>query len=209
MIGGAQRTRAADAFARGRETNVCGLLDQLRSDSGNVRASAWRALYDQNFDRVYRLLYRLGIPLADLEDATQEVFLTAHRRIEAGAAIRSVRPWLAGVAVRVASRAHRWARVRRLKQRAIEVVFAGWLGASPTPENDATARELEDQVRRVVAEMTPKLRDVLVLTDGNDMSVSEVAEVLGIPVNTVRSRRRRARQQFLRRWNQRMGEEST
>ena len=40
---------------------------------------AWRQLYDQQFERVYRLVQRLGVPERDAADVCQEVFLRVHR----------------------------------------------------------------------------------------------------------------------------------
>src|SRR5829696_9438267 len=64
-------------------------------------------LYELEFDNLWRSLQRLGVPRASLEDAVQEVFVAAHARLHTFDESRPVRPWLFGIAVRVASEMRR------------------------------------------------------------------------------------------------------
>jgi RNA polymerase sigma-70 factor (ECF subfamily) len=172
----------------------------LRSSSALEANAAWRALYDEQFVRVYRLVCRFGVATADAEDVTQQVFVTAYRRIQEVDEVHSVPGWLRGIATRVTSEYHRWWRVRRVKQWVVEAV-GGARGAGHAPPDRATeAAQTQARVAAVLRRMTPKLRAVLVLCDIDECSASEAADALDIPVNTVRSRRRLAREAFQELW---------
>jgi RNA polymerase sigma-70 factor (ECF subfamily) len=75
---------------------------------------------------------------------------------------------------------------------------------NPEPPPDASVKnaDLQAQVNWVLSGMSPKLREVLVLVEMEEMRPQDVAEILGIPSNTVRSRRRLAHEEFQRRWQQ-------
>lgn len=177
----------------------------LRSASTAEREEAWRALYAHEFDRVYRLVSRFGVSGSEIEDVTQQVFLVAYRRIVEIDELRSVRAWLRGIAVRVVADHHRWRRVRRLKQWLVETTFGEAAVEQRSPERRAEASQTQQQIGAVLCLMSPKLRAVLVLCDIEECSVTEAAAALDVPVNTVRSRRRLARESFQRLWSEARG----
>jgi RNA polymerase sigma-70 factor (ECF subfamily) len=178
----------------------------LRSSSVDERDEAWRELYDGEFERVYRLACRFGVPLAEVEDVAQQVFLVAYRRMTGGEAVQNVRAWLRGVTVKVVADHHRWRRVRRLKHWLVEAIYddaGAEPAASPAVQIEQARRIAE--VGEVLRRLSPKLRSVLVLSDIEECSLAEVAEAVGAPINTVRSRRRLAREAFQREWERRRG----
>jgi len=67
---------------------------------------SFRAVYDENFKRVWRSLRRLGVPPEALDDAIQDVFLAVHRRLESFEGRSALATWVMSIAVRVA-RDHR------------------------------------------------------------------------------------------------------
>jgi RNA polymerase sigma-70 factor (ECF subfamily) len=96
--------------------------------------------------------------------------------------------------------------VRRLKSWLVQATFGEDANPPPmTPEGGVASQEEQGRVRSILAEMSPKLREVLVLTEMEECQPAEVAEVLGIPVNTVRSRKRLAKEEFQRLWGERYG----
>lgn len=171
----------------------------LRSASIAERNRAWRQLYDEQFDGVYRFVCRCGVPTSDAEDVTQRVFLVVHRRLDDAIEIENVGGWVRGIALKAVAEHHRWRRVRRLK---------AWFAQEATapeasdagPESATQSEEARARVAEVLARMSAKLRDVLVLVDLEGVGLNEAAETLGVPVNTVRSRRRLAQEDFRRRW---------
>lgn len=174
----------------------------LVSDDRDVREQAWRALYDDQFDRVHRLASRFGVPPGEVEDVVQQVFLVAFRRIAEVGEIGSVTGWLRGIAVKVISDRHRWRRVRRVKQWIVDGIYRETGPGPTTPLRDAEQAEEQERIGTVLRRMRPKLRAVLVLCDIDECSLAEAAETLQIPVNTVRSRRRLARESFRKLWEQ-------
>jgi RNA polymerase sigma-70 factor (ECF subfamily) len=149
-------------------------------------------LYERHFDFVWRSVRRLGVPDAGLDDAVQEVFVTAYRRLDSFRGRPLARAWLFGIAVRVAHRSHRTARRHRAGNLPDE--FPAPAGDSP---HDATARS---EAVAVLYELLDCLdadkRAVFVLAELEEMTAPEIAAALEIPINTVYSRLRAARRNF-------------
>lgn len=158
-----------------------------------VSADRLTALFQQHFDLVWRTVRRLGVPPEALDDATQEVFVIASRRlasIEAG----KERAFLYGTAVRVASTARRTSRRRRQVQPDED---------APEPADSAPgvdelverkrARALLDEL---VARLPDDTRPVFVLYELEGLTMDEIATCLEVPPGTVASRLRRAREVF-------------
>jgi RNA polymerase sigma-70 factor, ECF subfamily len=139
---------------------------------------------------LWRLLRRLGVPNANADDATQEVYLVvAERRAEILPG--KERAFVYGTALRVAH-----SRLRR-RERSVE------LDEPSTPDEDAPGIEdLLDQheARRLLDELLEQmpfeLRAVFVLFELEELSTVEIAEALEIPRGTAASRLRRAREDF-------------
>jgi RNA polymerase sigma factor (sigma-70 family) len=68
------------------------------------------------------------------------------------------------------------------------------------PESNTESEQARARVAEVLGRMSAKLRDVLVLVNLEGLGLHEAAEALGVSVNTVRSRRRLAQEDFRRRW---------
>lgn len=154
---------------------------------------AFTAVYRAEFAFVVRSLRRLGVPPRDLEDLTHDVFMTAFRRRAAFDPTRPMRPWLFGIAFRMAADFKRLARHGR--ERALD------------PELDAPdeAHRPDDaaalaQDRRVVLEALARVemgrRAVFIMHDIEDLAVPQIAEALEIPLGTAYSRLRAARVEF-------------
>ncbi len=143
---------------------------------------AFDAIYEREFDYVWRSLGRLGVPQADLADAAHEVFLVLYRRWNEVDPERPVRPWLFGVARRVAAAA------RRDRREAPLVVDP------PAPVPEASQRDL---LWRALATLREERRVVVILHDIEGHTGAEIAALLDIPANTVHSRLRLARADLL------------
>ena len=164
----------------------------LPSPESTVRARSFRALYEAHVDFVWRNLRRLGVHEAEVEDRTQEVFVVAHRRFDQfedrG---HGPRAWLFQIVLRVASDA------RRHRRRHPEDPDGGdALGhaAVDAPQADAILRREElSRLDAALETIDVGRRAVLVLHEIEEMTAPEIAQVLGIPLNTVYSRLRVAR----------------
>ncbi|GGP95084.1 RNA polymerase sigma factor [Streptosporangium pseudovulgare] len=148
------------------------------------------------FDRYVRQIHRyaarrLGTQAAD--DIAAETFLIAfRRRASYDLAQRLARPWLYGIATRLI------ARHRRSEERFLRSLCRTGQDPLPEPMADAVvdrvaAQEKDRVLARALAGLSRGDRDVLLLVAWGDLSYEEVAEALGIPVGTVRSRLHRAR----------------
>jgi RNA polymerase sigma-70 factor, ECF subfamily len=151
------------------------------------------ALFHAHHGAVWRLLRRFGVPLAQLDDAAQEVFWVAARRfadIEEG----RERAFLYGVALRVASN-----ELRRTQADASQPLDAleGMLSdLAPNPEESLEQRRALLLLDAALGRLPLELRTVLVLFELEGIEVSKIAEIEGIPLGTASSRLRRARQEF-------------
>lgn len=150
------------------------------------------ALLDQNAEFVFRSLRRLGVPSSSADDATQQVFMIAQQKITTILAGRE-RAFLFAVASNVA------AHVRRTASRRREVLADDDTSiADPAPLPDVTldrmrARALLDEV---LDTLDDEERAVFVLCELEEMTMADAATLLAIPLGTVASRLRRARQSF-------------
>jgi RNA polymerase sigma-70 factor, ECF subfamily len=149
-----------------------------------------RAMIDAHYDFIWRSVRRLGVRSDMVEDAVQQVFLVAARKV-AEIADGSEKSFLFGTAIRVASDTRKRAHVRR--EVATDTLDDA---ADETP----SAEDLLDEHRaralldRVLSEMDLDLRTVIVLYELEEMSTPEIAALLGIPLGTAASRLRRARE---------------
>lgn len=151
------------------------------------------SLYHRNHGFVWRVLRRLGVPPAALDDATQEVFVVVHRRRHDLREDASIRSWLFGIARRVAADAHRGKARRDRKHDALPPP------ADAPPLDDELARsEAAEFVRAFLERLDEGHRMVFALSDIEGMTGPEIAEALDLKLNTVYSRLRKARLDFER-----------
>jgi RNA polymerase sigma-70 factor (ECF subfamily) len=168
-------------------------LPELPALAGDGRhAPDFDEVYRQHFPYVWRSLRRLGVAPADIEDLTHEVFVVVHRKLAEFDARRPIKPWLFGIAFRLASEDRRRAR-RRFEISMPSVERAGGaLGADALIESD--------ERRRLVLECLQTLdvaqRGVLILLDIDGEAAADVAAAMNIPLPTVYSRLRVARRNF-------------
>jgi len=149
---------------------------------------AFSVLVDRETGAVYRTSLRiLGRP-QDAEDVTQESFVAAYRAIGQFRGEGSLRGWLMRIATRQA--------FRRLAQRRpdaeLDAVGEARLSdASADPTRVVIAAEGRERVRRAVTALSDPYREVVALRFFGELSLAEVAEATGRPVNTVKTHLRR------------------
>lgn len=157
-----------------------------------AHSSRLSGLVHEHLDFVWRSLRRFGVREADVDDATQRVFLVANEklaRIEDG----REKAFLIGTAARIA------AHVRRAYKRrdAAEVRFSAAPPPSvPDPEELTQRREDRELLDRVLDRMPEELRAVFVLFELEELSVDEIARLLTLPRGTAATRLRRSREVF-------------
>jgi RNA polymerase sigma-70 factor (ECF subfamily) len=137
-------------------------------------------------------LRRLGVRERDLEDVTHDVFLVIHRHLGDYDPSRPLRPWIFGIAARVALAYRRRAGHRlEVVQPEIETV-----DDHPGADDELTKRRALGMVIEALDAIAEERRPVFVMHDIDKCSMPEIAAALGIPLNTGYSRLRLARREF-------------
>lgn len=137
---------------------------------------------------VFRLLRRLGVPEADLDDATQEVFVSVHRALDRYEEQNRMRAWLSRICVREASRQRR----RRPPAGTVEVDDLA-AASAPGPEEVAEAKQARADFEHLLTVLDEERRAVFVLYEVEEMPMEEVARAVSCPLATAYSRLRSAR----------------
>lgn len=150
--------------------------------------SAVREMYRAYRGLVFAVAHRILGDRALAEDATQQTFLQAWRAAASFDVSRDPGPWLATIARRVAIDVH-----RHEARRAHRSMDNGTLDPSVTALPDTAERAYDIwEVRAAVEELPAEERDVVRLQHLEGMTHTEVADRLGIPLGTVKSRSSRA-----------------
>lgn len=157
-----------------------------------LTAAAFPAVYGAELGYVWNALRRLGVQERDLEDLCHDVFVVVFRNLAAYDTRRPIRPWLFGIAFRVASDYRRSARQRR------EIPGTTRELPCPSPPADEVMlrRERQRLVVRALAALELDRRAVFVMHDIDGHVMPDIAAALGIPLNTAYSRLRLARADF-------------
>lgn len=160
--------------------------------SGSSRADGFERIYEAEVAYVHRCLRRLGVAEPDLPDTVHDVFVVLHRRLGSLDSSRPIRPWLIGVAVRVAAEYRRRAHRRReVRTEPLDLEDPG-----PSPEAALADRRARELVLQALDRLEPDQRDVFVLHEIEGHTMPEVAQMIEAPLNTLYSRLRLARQRF-------------
>jgi RNA polymerase sigma-70 factor, ECF subfamily len=170
-----------------------GVLRQAQDVDVSARESPpsvdFRALFEREVSYVMRSLRRLGVAERDLEDVTHEVFLAVHRRLGTLDASRPAKPWLFAFALRYASHYRRSDRCDLPIEHAPDV-RATEMGAEAVLERRDKQQLLLDALEAIDLER----RAVFIMHELDDVGCQEIARSLGIPIGTVYSRLRLARE---------------
>lgn len=172
-------------------------IPALRFESGRVLTSdeemEFAALVGRQARLAFRVAYAVLLNSADAEDAVQEMFLKLHRH-GGWQRAENERAYLARVA---------WRTAVDLRRAAQPASFSEPVGcdsvidppsSAPGPEETVLTANQEALVHRMIDALPEDLRLPLVLSSSHELNSREIAEVLGIPEGTVRTRLQRARQ---------------
>src|SRR5262249_49177614 len=139
-----------------------------------------------------RGLKSLGVRDYALDDAVQDVFVVVHRRLAEFERRSSVRSWVFGIAIRVA---HDYRRRERRKG-GLEPLDFEVVDNARDPHEEAAKAEALRELAIVLESLDDAKREVFVLAELEQLTAPEIAEALGVNVNTVYSRIRAARREF-------------
>ncbi len=164
----------------------------LQGDPG-----AFGTLVRRHQDRLFSTVVRLVGNAEDARDIVQEAFLNAYQSLDSykGGALFST--WLYRIAVNAAIS---YKRKRRLAVVSVEATRDGEPAVEPAdrsrldnPAHGLEQAEQQQRVQKALALLSPEHRAVLVMKDMEGQKYEAIAEVLQVPVGTVRSRLHRAR----------------
>jgi RNA polymerase sigma-70 factor (ECF subfamily) len=156
---------------------------------------SFRSVYDAYFEFVWSWARRLGVRSDALDDVVQDVFVVVHTRLRALKQPESLRSWLYGVVRRRVSDYHR-ARHILTAWWEPEVMPDDTRSLLPSPLEAAVLSDKLRLVGHLLGHLDPVKREVLELVELDEMTVPEIAQALGVPLNTAYSRLRAARQEF-------------
>ncbi len=174
----------------------------MDGDSG-----AWAELVRTHHRRVYGLCYRFTGNPTDAEDLTQDVFLKVYSNLASFDTARgSLLVWITTLTRNLL--VDNFRRTKNL--RVTGSLDDGWesteelkpvdrlTSRGPSPHESAAQKELAKMVQEALARVSVELREAVILRDLQDLDYKEIAQVLGIPEGTVKSRISRGRAELAR-----------
>ena len=176
----------------------------LESEAARLRRgdpAAFEALLERYQNRLYRYLLRMVREPAMAEDLFQQTWLRVAEKIRSYNPQRSFEAWLFSVARNLAID-----HFRRYKPESLDEPLATGetradqlVGAGPTALEAVIVRERSSRLAATLGELPVIYREVLSLRFEEEMKLEEIAEVLGTPLSTVKTRLRRSLEQLRRR----------
>lgn len=167
-------------------------------------AGAVRLVTQRNNQRLYRAAWSILANRADAEDAVQAAYLRAFAAIDTFEGRSALSTWLTRIAINEALGRARAAKRRRAHLERDSVAFLhdyreklmqGSMGTA-SPETAHARAQLRGLMEAAIARLPEPFRLVFVLREIEDLSVEEVAEALGLPTGTVKTRHLRARRRL-------------
>ena len=154
---------------------------------------AWEALVRQHQGRVYAVAYHFMRDREEARDVAQEIFIKIYRGLGSMREGDRFLPWMLRLARNCCVD-----RLRRLKVRtpAFEVPVEEApqiVAAGPSPEDSSLADARHGMLYRAIAKLGEKNREMILLREIQELKLEEIAEMLGLPIGTVKSRSHRAR----------------
>jgi RNA polymerase sigma-70 factor, ECF subfamily len=154
---------------------------------------ALEALFRAHYAWVWRTLRRLGVAEPAVDDSAQAVFLVASANLDRIAVGRE-RAYLTGVALRIAANARRSDRRRR---DGLDAAVEDPGSKPPDPEELLDQKQRRELLDGWLDALPLELRAPFVLFEIEGLSLLEIADALDVPLGTIKTRLRRARQLFL------------
>jgi RNA polymerase sigma-70 factor (ECF subfamily) len=167
----------------------------LLAEARDGDSRALEALLQRHQRQVFRFGLRMCGDEESAKDVVQETLLAAARGIREFRGASSVSTWLYTIARSFCVKARRTGKFapERLESLDASAEVREVADGQRGPEEHASARQVEDALRAAIAALEPIYREALVLRDVEGLSAPEVAQILGISVEAVKSRLHRAR----------------
>lgn len=198
------RTPEEDAAYEAQQLATMKLLRQCMAGE----QQAWQQLVLTQHRRIYAICYRFTGCGTDAEDLTQDVFLKVYKNLASfDTAKGSFQTWITTLTRNLLVDHFRRTRLDRATD-SIDASFDGeedgptmadrLTDPRPTQEHHVAGLELKVRVQQALAQLSPELREAVILRDLEDMDYKEIAQILRIPEGTVKSRISRGRGELAR-----------
>jgi RNA polymerase sigma-70 factor, ECF subfamily len=168
-------------------------------------SEAFDVLVNRYSANVYALLFRLTENVEEAQDLTQDTFLRALKAIKNFRGESNLKTWLFRIAVNETKNRWRWWK-RRKNNSIVSLDAENNFNETPlsetiadvseNPEAAVLRREREFQLRKVLRELPPNFREVIILRDIEGLSYDEIAVALSTNVGTIKSRIARGREEL-------------
>lgn len=168
-----------------------GLIEEIAKGS----ESAFVRLFERHGERVFRYAWRLTRDQGKAEEVTNDVMLQVWKSADGFAGRSAVTTWLLGITRNLAFNS-----IRRKQHETVE------LSAVSEPVDEASAADeqvkersqqsLRSSIRSALGSLSAEHRDVVELTFFHELSYPEIAELIGVPVGTVKTRMYHAKRQL-------------
>ena len=161
--------------------------------------AAWETLLQVHTHKIYNLCYRFTGRGEDAEDLTQEVFIKVFRTLKTyNAAQAKFSTWVNRIA-----RNHLVDHYRRTRSDRVTSTLDDQMPiADPSlgghPARQVESRERREMLQAGLSKLSPDLREAVILRDLQDFDYTEIAQILGVPEGTVKSRINRGRLELAR-----------
>lgn len=152
---------------------------------------SFEAVFAAEFASLYAYFAR-RLPPSAAEELTAETFATAYRRWGDLDSLRPVRPWLFGIAANLLK--HHWRSERRMLRAYARSGFDPVLADDEVSLDHLDAQAAGPLLATALAELRSEEREMLLLYVWAELTDAEIADALGLPLGTVKSRLSRARQ---------------
>ena len=169
-------------------------------------SAAWEELARTQHRRIYGICYRFTGSASEAEDLTQDVFIKVFRNLDSfDPAKGGFNTWLTTLTRNMLVDNYRRARMDRVTDSLNETMDGDEDGPSKldrladtgrSQEQQVSGMELRAQIQAALKQVSPELREAVILRDLEDMDYKEIAEVLGVPQGTVKSRISRGRSEL-------------
>ena len=163
-----------------------------------VGAVQFDDVYQAHAQTVARWVSRLAGPGADVEDLTQDVFVVVARRLRAYRPDSLISTWLFSIAARIAANDRRRQRIRRFWMRLRPNLDEFARPGDATPSDLLEQQERRHRLHQTLNHLGERQRRAFVLFELEEMSIAEVAQLMGLNPGNVRVLLHRARAAFLR-----------
>jgi RNA polymerase sigma-70 factor (ECF subfamily) len=170
--------------------------------------AAWEQIARTQHKRIYGICYRFTGSPTEAEDVTQDVFLKIYRNLASfDAAKGGFNTWVTTLTRNLLVDNYRRTRMDRASESLDEPISGEDDGPSRaerladggrTQEQHVAGLELRAHIQSALKQVSPELREAVILRDLEDMDYKEIAEVLGVPQGTVKSRISRGRAELAR-----------